>query len=77
MIVAAASTVTHVTTVRRARCRMIHQPMPYRCYNCQSEMELLAWRCPNCRAQNRMYTGGQIVIAIALALFILFFFGKR
>jgi Zn finger protein HypA/HybF involved in hydrogenase expression len=51
--------------------------MPYRCHECRSEMELLAWRCPNCRAQNRMYTGGQIVIAIALALFILFFVGKR
>jgi Zn finger protein HypA/HybF involved in hydrogenase expression len=56
---------------------MGHSHMPYRCHNCQAEMELTAWRCPSCRAQNRIYTTGEILISVVLALFILFFVGKQ
>lgn len=35
------------------------------------------WRCLTCGAQNRIFTGGQIVVAILLGLFVLFFMLKR
>jgi hypothetical protein len=40
-------------------------------------MKTAGWRCPECGVQNRIYTGGQLVVAVLLGLFVFFFMLKR